>query len=55
MIFERNKLLTKKMLSDIYGVDIIDLKKILETLGITKDQIVLAVAILKFFLYTPIF
>ena len=55
MIFERNKSLTKKMLSDIYGEDIIDLKKILQALGITKDQMVLAVAILKFFLYTPIF
>ncbi len=54
MIFEQNKSLTKRMLSDIYGEDIIDLKKILEKLGITKDQIVLAAAILKFFLYTPI-
>jgi len=55
MIFEQNKMLTKRMLSDIYGEDIIDLKKILATLGITKDQIVLAAAILKFLLYTPIF
>lgn len=55
MIFRQNKTITKRMLSDIYGEDIIDLKKILETLGITKDQIVLAAAILKFFLYTPIF
>jgi hypothetical protein len=54
MIFNQNKSLTKKMLSDIYGEDIIDLKKILETLGITKDQIVMAAAILKFFLYSPI-
>lgn len=54
MIFEQNKSLTKKMLSDIYGEDIIDLKKILETLGITKDQIVMIAAILKFFLYSPI-
>lgn len=54
MIFEQNKSLTKRMLSDIYGEDIIDLKKILETLGITKDQIVMVAAILKFFLYSPI-
>ena len=49
-IFEQNKSLTKRKLSDIYGEDIIDLKKILETLGITKDQIVMVAAILKFFL-----
>ncbi|TSA26890.1 MAG: hypothetical protein D4R68_06585 [Ignavibacteriales bacterium] len=54
MIFEQNKSLTKRMLSDIYGEDIIDLKKILETLGITKDQIVMVAAILKFFLSNPI-
>jgi len=53
MIFDRNKMLTKRMLTDIYGEDIIDLKKILETLGITKDQIVMFVAILKFLLYSP--
>lgn len=55
MIFEQNKSLTKKMLSDIYGKDIIDLKKILDALGITKDQIVMIAAILKLFLYTPVF
>ena len=54
MIFEQNKSLTKRMLSDIYGEDIIDLKKILETLGITKDQIVMIAAILKFFLYSHV-
>lgn len=54
MIFNQNKSLTKKMLSDIYGEDIIDLKKILETLGITKDQIVMIAAILKCFLYSPV-
>ena len=53
MIFDQNKLLTKRMLSDIYGEDIIDLKKIFETLGITKDQIVMIAAILRFFLYNP--
>ncbi len=54
MIFDQNKSLTKRMLSDIYGEDIINLKKILESLGITKDQIVIIAAILKFFLYSPI-
>lgn len=54
MTFEQNKLLTIKLLFDIYGKDIIDLKKILETLGITKDQIVMLAAILKFFLYGPL-
>ena len=54
MIFDQNKSLTKRMLSNIYGEDILDLKKILETLGITKDQIVMVAAILKFFLYSPI-
>ena len=55
MIFDQNKLLTKRMLSDIYGEDIIDLKKIFETLGITKDQVVMIAAILKFLLYHPFF
>lgn len=55
MVFDRNKMLTKRMLSGIYGEDIINLKKILETLGITKDQIVMIAAILKFFLYSPVF
>jgi hypothetical protein len=54
MIFDQNKLLTKRMLSDTYGEDIIDLKKILKTLGITQDQLVMIFAILRFFLYTPI-
>jgi hypothetical protein len=53
MIFDQNKLLTKRMLSDIYGEDIIDLKKIFEALGLTKDQIVMIAAILKFLLYNP--
>jgi len=54
IIFEQNKSLTKRMLSDFYGEDIIDLKKILESLGITKDQIVMIAAILKCFLYSPL-
>lgn len=54
LIFEQNKALTKRMLSDIYGEDIINLKEILEALGITKDQIVMVAAILKFFLYSPV-
>ena len=52
--FRNNKKLTQRMLSDIYGEDIINLKKILEGLGITKDQIVMIAAILKFFLYNPL-
>jgi hypothetical protein len=48
--FDSNKLNTKKMLSDLYGEDLIDEEKILESLGITKEQIIGIVAILRFFL-----
>jgi len=52
--FRNNKKLTQRMFSDIYGEDIINLKKILDELGVTKDQIVMIAAILKFFLYNPL-
>jgi hypothetical protein len=51
--FEINKNNMERMLNEIYGEDIINLKKILETLGITKDQIVAVAAILKFLFYHP--
>ncbi|MHB8905764.1 MAG: hypothetical protein ACYC4T_03945 [Melioribacteraceae bacterium] len=47
---EVNKSKTKRMLSELYGEDLIDMKKVLETLGITKEQITWIVAILRFFL-----
>lgn len=48
--FEINKMKTKKMLSDIYGEDLIDMKKILAALGITKEQITWIVALIRLFL-----
>lgn len=53
LTFDRNKEQTEKMLSDIYGKDLIDLKKILEKLGVTKEQIIALAAILKFLFYSP--
>ncbi len=48
--FEKNRLKFRKMLSDIYGEDLIDIEKLLTALGITREQIIAIVAILKFFL-----
>ncbi len=51
--FDYNKKLTQKMLIDVYGVDLIDEKKILSALGITEEQIKILAAILKYFVLTP--
>lgn len=48
--FDVNRLKTKRMLSDIYGEDIIDVENILATLGITREQLIAIAAILKLFL-----
>ncbi len=48
--FEINKMKTKRMLSELYGEDLIDIKKILAALGITKEQITWVVALLRLFL-----
>ena len=48
--FEVNRLKTKRMLSDIYGEDLIDVENILATLGITREQLIAIAAILKLFL-----
>lgn len=51
--FDINKNNFEKMLYATYGEDIINMKKILEKLGITKDEVVLLAAILKFLFYAP--
>lgn len=48
--FEEHRLNTKKILSDIYGEDLIDVEGLLSALGITKEQIIAVAAILRFFL-----
>ncbi|MCX6169365.1 MAG: hypothetical protein NTX65_08495 [Ignavibacteriales bacterium] len=48
--FELNKKKTKRMLSELYGEDLIDEEKILESLGITQEQITWIVALLRLFL-----
>jgi len=48
--FEKHKLNTQRILSDIYGEDLIDVESILSALGITREQIIAVAAILKFFL-----
>lgn len=52
--FERNRLRFKRMLSDIYGEDFIDIEGLLTALGITREQIIALAAILKFFLFSTI-
>lgn len=51
--FYENKKLTQKMLTDIYGEDLIDLRKILASLGITEQQLRLLAGILKFIVLGP--
>jgi len=51
--FYKNKEQADKLLRDIYGEDLIDLKKILSMLGISKSQIIAVAAILKFLFYHP--
>ena len=51
--FDINKNNFEKMLYATYGEDIINMKKILEKLGITKSEVVLLAAILKFLFYAP--
>jgi hypothetical protein len=48
--FEMNIMKTKRMLYDLYGEDLINEKKILESLGITKEQLTWIVALLRLFL-----
>lgn len=46
--FKNNKNSTMRMLADFYGEDLINVQKLLDELGLTKDQIVGFLMILKF-------
>ncbi len=46
--FRSNKNSTMKMLSDFYGDDLVDIQKLLDSVGLTKDQIVGILMALKF-------
>jgi hypothetical protein len=52
--FEKNRLKTRRMLSGLYGEDFINTENILAALGITKEQLIAVVAILKFFVFSSI-
>lgn len=52
--FEKTRLKFRKTLSDIYGEDLIDIEGLLAALGITREQLIVIVAILKFFLFSTI-
>jgi hypothetical protein len=52
--FEINKTNFERMLIEIYGEDLINMKKILESLGITKEHVIWLAAILKFLFYAPL-
>lgn len=46
--FRSNKNSTMRLLSDFYGEDLVDIQKLLDSVGLTKDQIVGILMALKF-------
>lgn len=46
--FRNNKISTKRMLAEFYGEDLINIQKLLDSIGLTKDQIVAFLMVLKF-------
>ncbi len=46
--FNNNKLKMQKELYDFYGEDLIDIEKLLESIGLNKDQVIALAAALKF-------
>jgi hypothetical protein len=46
--FNNNKTRLQKVLTDFYGEDLVNIAKFLESLGLTKEQIVALAAMLKF-------
>lgn len=46
--FRNNKASTMRMLREFYGEDLINLQKLLDNIGLTKDQIIAFLMIIKF-------
>lgn len=46
--FRNNKNSTMRMLAEFYGEDLVNIKKLMDSIGLTKDQIVGVLMVLKF-------